>query len=114
MLTKLTLLASGFFSGNSNITDESKSTGGLRGIFNAAATQVNELIDTLTDGLKAVECGSLYVGIAATAYPGYLASNAWFVVDGVNPPTIGALSFIDTVLGTRRTMTVANGVVTIV
>ena len=114
MLTKFTNLVAGYFSGASGITDEGDANGGLRGLINSVYAQANELIDTLTDGLKAVECGSLYVGLGVPGYTGYLPGAPGLVCDGVNNPTVAGIDFVDTALGTRRHVTIANGVVTIV
>lgn len=68
----------------------------------------NEAPTYATPGLST---GGVVVSPANLGYTG--ADRTWIETDGVNPPTVAAIDFIDQVTGLRKTLTIENGVLTI-
>ena len=107
-IAKLTTIAAGKFRGGSEDTRDL-----LRTEMNLVLGKGNEIIDALT-GVTAVTTttfNKLYIGAVGGPYGG--GNPSWLIIDGTNAPTLGAIRFLDTTLGTYKQMTVANGLVAI-
>lgn len=100
-LSTLSTLSTKTFWGGSYLTGSSSSN--LVGLLNTIIARINQVIP-LVNGTS--ELDALLVG-DSTNY--YLTGDTWLVVDGVNPPTVAAMRFQDTVDGTFKTVTVASG-----
>jgi len=77
---------------------------------NLLVNKVNSMINAM-NGIGSESWTKLYIGSVGGPYGG--GDPSWFIVDGTNAPTLGAMRFLDTVLGTYKTVTVANSLVTV-
>ena len=100
-IANLSTLSTSYFKGGSHLTGSG--TGGLAAKLNLIIAKVNEIID----GSGALD--ALYVGDEGD--DGYYggAGHSWIEIDGTNPPTVGAMRFLDQTSGTYVTATIAGG-----
>lgn len=77
---------------------------------NLIINKVGSMIDAM-NGIGSESWAKLYIGTVGGPYLG--GNPSWLIVDGTNAPTLGAMRFLDTVLGTYKTLTIANSVVTV-
>lgn len=102
-ISSLSTLSTSAYRGGKNL---SKSTG-LATALNTIINKVNELITN--DGVS----DTLEVGtVGGGTY--YGTSDSWMQIDGTNPPRVSRMQFLDTTLGTYKTVHVDNGVWTVV
>jgi len=107
-IAKLTTIAAGKFRGAAEDT-----RGTLRTEMNLILAKGNEIVDALTGVTTTTTTtfDKLYIGAVGGPYGG--GNPSWMIIDGTNAPTVGAIRFLDTVLGTYKQLTIANSIATV-
>lgn len=102
-IATLSTIAARHFAGNANLTGDDADS--LRGQLNTIIEKINEALEGLADGsLDAIRIGD---GSAGTYYGG--SNDSYFEVDGVNPPRVMKMQWLDQTTGLWKTVVVSNG-----